>query len=136
MTETELPWKLWGRRIRPYALAVSLAAAMVSWSLLGTKDGGPGTLLDHTTAGLIIGIAGAVATICLWWGFWAKSDRLMQQGLLLTTGVFAARGIFIALDSSWFIQSVGLSFCWVVASAGAYLLETTTGEAARRRGRK
>lgn len=126
MAYTELPWIVAGRRIRPYALAVSLASAVVGFSLLVQHDG-PGNILDNSPHGLGLGISAIISSTLLWLGFWAKSSRWMQWGLLLTTGVFIARGVYIGLDTSFISQASLLSLCWGVASAGAYLLEVTTG---------
>ena len=125
MTLTELPWLFMGRRIRPYAFAVSLASASVAWILLTGRSSY--TSLDASVAGELVGWAALVAAILLWVGFWKGSDLLMEHGLAITAGVFAARFIFIGLHDSWVIQPALLSFCWCVASAGAYLLERTSG---------
>jgi len=37
VTDTDLPWRIAGRLIRPYALAVSLATLVIVWSACG-KD--------------------------------------------------------------------------------------------------
>lgn len=126
MAYTELPWMVAGRRIRPYALAVSLASAVVGFSLLVQRDA-PGDVLDSSPHGLGLGISAIAASTLLWLGFWLKSSRWMQWGLLLTTGVFIARGVYVGLDTSFSNQASLLSLCWGVASAGAYLLEVTTG---------
>lgn len=131
MTLTELPWLFMGRRIRPYALGVSLSTFVISWTLLVSRNG-PGAALDRTFAGQTIGILGFIAVVMLWWGFWRNSDRVMETGLLLTSGAWFARAVFIIMDVGW-TEGAFLSFCWVLISVGAFLLEHMTGAAAIRR---
>lgn len=117
---THLPWLVFGRRARPYALAVSLAAASLAGVILSNRSvwGNSGDVWSVAVAG-----TAAVAAALLWVGFWARSHLLMQHGLLLTAAVFAARGAYIALvGGSW--ATAALSWCWTVASAGAFLLES------------
>lgn len=130
MSNTELPQKLWGRKVRPYAFAVSLSTAVIVKGLLWDMEG-PGTKLDGTLTGALVGAVGLWAVIALWIAFWARSDVMMKTGLLLTAGVWSARWFFVGMDESFLSQSALLSMCWVVASSGAYLLEETTGEGTR-----
>ena len=119
MTSTELPWQAWGRKIRPYALAVSLASAVVAWAIL-VKHNDAGSHLE-SGSGVLVGWAAAAAVLLLWWGWWAQSDRTMRAGLLLTAGVFAARAAIVWLDQGTIAAL--LSVAWCVASGGAWLLE-------------
>ncbi len=121
MTSTELPWQAWGRKIRPYALAVSLASAVVAWAIL-VKHNDAGSHLE-SGSGVLVGWAAAAAVLLLWWGWWAQSDRTMRAGLLLTAGVFAARAAIVWLDQGTVGAAWLLSVAWCVASGGAWLLE-------------
>jgi len=121
MTSTELPWQVWGRKIRPYALAVSLASAVVAWAIL-VKHNDAGSHLE-SGSGVLVGWAAAAAVLLLWWGWWAQSDRTMRAGLLLTAGVFAARAAIVWLDQGTVGAAWLLSVAWCVASGGAWLLE-------------
>jgi len=89
MTDTDLPWRLFGRLIRPYALAVSLATLVIVWST--TTESAVGQLLDEAP-GHMVGTVAALAVALLWAGWWMRSDRLMRAGLIWTTGVWAAVG--------------------------------------------
>lgn len=123
MARTELPWLLAGRVVRPYALAVSLASGNLAAVILSQRSvwGDPVDGWSVIVAGLAM-----MATVLLWAGFWGRSSTLMQHGLLLTAAIFAARGVYIGTaGGNWY--TAGLSFCWTIASAGAYLLESTTG---------
>lgn len=121
MTSTELPWQVWGRKIKPYALAVSLASAVVAWAIL-VKHNDAGSHLE-SGSGVLVGWAAAAAVLLLWWGWWAQSDRTMRAGLLLTAGVFAARAAIVWLDQGTVGAAWLLSVAWCVASGGAWLLE-------------
>ncbi len=121
MTSTELSWHVWGRKIRPYALAVSLASAVVAWAIL-VKHDDAGSHLE-SGSGVLVGWAAAAAVLLLWWGWWAQSDRTMRAGLLLTAGVFAARAAIVWLDQGTVGAAWLLSVAWCVASGGAWLLE-------------
>jgi len=121
VTSTELPWQVWGRKIRPYALAVSLASAVVAWAILVRHDDAGSHL--ESGSGVLVGWAAAAAVLLLWWGWWAQSDRTMRAGLLLTAGVFAARAAIVWLDQGTVGAAWLLSVAWCVASGGAWLLE-------------
>lgn len=115
-----LPWRVFDRVIRPYSLAVSLATAVVTCSVL--SGAAVGTVLDEGAAQLLIGVAGAASTSLLWWGWWGRSISAMNHGLLVGAGVWAAVGAEVLLEgASW--PSGLIALCWSVASAGAWLLE-------------
>ena len=121
MASTELPWQVWGRKIRPYALAVSLASAVVAWAILVRRDDA-GSYLEEGF-GVIVGWAALAAALLLWWGWWRQSDRTMRAGLLITAGVFAARAAIVFLEGGTGTIAALLSVAWCVASGGAWLLE-------------
>lgn len=123
MADTNLPWTFFGRKVRPYCFAVSLACAVVVFGLLYQQDD-TGAVLDGTFFGFSIGALALAAVGFLWWGFWARSDRFMRVGLLFSAGLFAGRWIFLSLDGSFDKSHSLLSLCWAIASAGAYLLES------------
>lgn len=124
MTRTELPWLIAGRLVRPYALAVSLACATLG-ALIVTGQSRYGTgYWSHTVA-----LLSFTAAALLWAGWWHSGhlgNALMRHGLLLSAGVFAARGTFMILSG----EPIAGAFvaCWAVASGGAYLLEATSGD--------
>jgi hypothetical protein len=115
-------------------LAVSLSTLVISFSLLISRVGQGVSEVDggRTVAGQIVGVLGVVSTLALWGGFWRRSDLWMQIGLLLTSGAWFARAVFIVLDQGW-TESVFLSLCWALASVGAFTLEHFTGAAATHR---
>lgn len=121
MTSTELPRQAWGRKIRPYALAVSLASAVVAWAIL-VRHNDAGSHLE-SGSGVLVGWAAAAAVLLLWHGWWAQSDRTMRAGLLLSAGVFAARAAIVFMEGGAGTIAALLSVVWCVASGGAWLLE-------------
>lgn len=131
MGRTELPWLFHGRRIRPYAFAVSLAAA----TMFGLIVSGDSVWGSRDEWGGVVLALSASSVLLLWWGFWRPSDTLMQHGLILTAVVFAIRGTYIGATSGNWLTAV-LSYCWTVASGGAWLLERTTGDRAQGGGRE
>ena len=68
-----------------------------------------------------------ISVLALFFGFWLDDDHLMLIGLLLTSGAWFARGIYITLEQG-FTQSGMFSFGWVMASIGAFFLEFFTGD--------
>ena len=118
-----LPWTFLRRQIRPYAFAVSLACTVIVASMF--TGAGVGERLDQG-AGKAIGIAALAAAGLLWAGWWARSKRLMDHGLLLSTAVWAAVATIVLTEgSSW--PSGLLALAWSVASGGAWLLEVNDG---------
>lgn len=121
MTSTELPWTVLGRKVRPYALAVSLASLIVAWAILVRHDDAGSHL--ESEPGVLVGWAALAACLLLWHGWWAQSDRTMRAGLLITAGVFAARAAIVFMEGGAGTIAALLSVAWCVASGGAWLLE-------------
>lgn len=119
MSDTELPWQLWGRKIRPYSFSLSIACGVVAWSLL--THNAVGKTLDGT-AGIIVGICAVMAVLFLWVGYLGKNEIMMRHGLMASIGAWSAVGTFILLEGASLTSGL-LAFCWAGASAGAYLLE-------------
>lgn len=120
MPSTDLPWTVFGRKIKPFALAVSLA---VSLAVLG-RGNDAGTVLDGLTpAALTVGMAASAAACLLWVGWWWRSRTSLEVGLLMTAGVFADRCFLSWLETGFDSNTTLLSGCWVIAATGAYVLE-------------
>ena len=120
MSSTDLPWLIFGRKVRPYALAVSLSTAVIAWACLAGIA--VGKLLDGL-AGTIVGVAAVVTVAALWWGWLAKSEVWMHRGLLWSAGVWAAIATILAIDVGPINVNTLLAAAWVIASGGAWLLE-------------
>lgn len=109
-----------GRLLRPYALAVSLATAVITYACLheiavGALLSGPG--------GKIVALVGGISVGLLWVGWWVDRDRWMRWGLFLTTGVWTSVTTILAIDIGWWNVNPALAACWAIASGGAWLLE-------------
>lgn len=115
-----LPWRILGRAVRPYVLAVALATTVSVWSV--STDRAVGQLLDGLP-GTIIAAYGVIAVLALWAGLWARRDDWMRTGLLASAGYWAAVGTVIMLEPGVSLVSGWLAWCWVVASGGAWMLE-------------
>ena len=123
MTGGELGRRVVGRRVQPYAFAVSLATAVVSAAVL--VDAAVGLLLD-TWPGELLGVLGVGTVVCLWWGWWAQSEVWLRRGLLWSAGVWSGVGLVLAVEGGAWVSAL-LAWCWAVASAGAWLLEVDVG---------
>ena len=126
MSSTDLPWLVFGRKVRPYALWLSIATATSAWSLLTHRA--VGASLDGV-AGLIIGVCALAAVVVLWVGYLARLDQLMRSGLLLAVSSWFAIGVFLGLEAASPVSAI-LALCWAGASAGAYLLEAVAEDGA------
>lgn len=120
MSDTALPWSLWGRKVRPYALAVSLSTAVIAWACLAGIA--VGKLLDGPT-GVIVGAAAVITVAALWWGWLARSEMWMHRGLIWSAGVWSAIATILTIDVGFVNVNTLLAAAWVIASGGAWLLE-------------
>ena len=120
MSDTALPWSLWGRKVRPYALAVSLSTAVIAWACLAGIA--VGKLLDGL-AGTIVGAAAVATVAAMWWGWLARSEMWMHRGLIWSAGVWSAIATILAFDVGILNVNTLLAAAWVIASGGAWLLE-------------
>lgn len=121
MARTELPWLLWGRLVRPFPLAASLACANLAALIIAGRSvwGNETDEWSQATAALAL-----AATVLLWAGWWARSSTLMAHGLMACTVLFTMRGFYIGMvGDNWL--TAGLSLAWAAAAAGAWLLERT-----------
>lgn len=122
MTDNNLPWLIFGRKLRPFSFALSLATAVIGYGTLKGVAAGVG--LDGN-AGKTVGVAALIAVLMLVYGWWARSDKAMIRGLLLSTGVWASTTAFLALDIGITALSTMSAACWCVAAGGAWLLEVS-----------
>jgi hypothetical protein len=130
MTDSNLPWMIFNRKMRPFSFALCLSTALITYA---TLTGVPvGELLDGTTSGKIIGGVGIIAVLLLLFGYWFRSDRSMVSGLLLSTGVWMSVTTVLALDIGFFAVSTLSAGCWAIAAGGAWLLEVSHNPKTRR----
>lgn len=113
---TDLPWAFLGRRVKPLALAASVADFGIG---LGFFD--PDSYFSQVPHALVI-LTALLAVLAFWVGWWLNMVRLVQVGLLLTVGVFSAHAaLSVFIDHGLFEPLFWLSVSW--AAAGAFLLE-------------
>lgn len=116
---TALARRLAGRAVRPYALAVSLATAVIAYAV--ATDVAVGVLLDRWP-GHIIGVMAAATVVMLWGGWWGRSEAWLRRGLFWSAGVWAGVAMVLTIDGAAPV-SAALAWCWMIASGGAWLLE-------------
>lgn len=126
MGRTELPWRIMGRVARPFHLAVALATFVVAAQYLLLVPPGGESIWTHAT-----GAVAAFATFILAASWWVKSDRMAEWGLLLSAGVWVARGVLWGTVLGWSEPSVWFALAWVIGAAGAYVLEVTDPDGRR-----
>lgn len=118
---TTLPFKLFGREVRPVAAALVLATFTVFWiNILDVFDE---KIPAGSISGDIVGAAAALAVAALVGGWVANSKRMAEVGMLLTAGVWFSRTIVLILLEGFDFYGVYLSGAWVVVAAGSFLLE-------------
>lgn len=111
----DLPWAVFGRRVKPLALAASVANLSIAVGISEINFDSVPALIVMTLA--IIGL------LSFWVGWWCNTTRMVQVGLILTVGLFATRGAFSGLSLGWMDHEVWLSASWCMAAGGAFLLE-------------
>ncbi len=129
MTDSNLPWMIFNRKMRPFSFALCLSTALITYATLTGVT--VGELLDGTS-GKIIGGVGIIAVLLLLFGYWFRSDRSMVSGLLLSTGVWMSVTTVLALDIGFFAVSTLSAGCWAVAAGGSWLLEVSHAPENRR----
>lgn len=120
VAERNYRWEALSRAIRPYAFAVALATTVLVW-IAATRPYAQPEVSD--ISGYIILIVAALSVVLLFYGYWGRREQCLQWGLLLSTGVWAAAGTIILMDTSMPTASALLSYCWSIGSAGAWMLE-------------
>lgn len=114
-----------GRPVRPFHLAVTIATAVIAVSLTGS---GQDVGWPDGAESIILGVAAAGSAASLTVGWWFRSDWFAEWGLLLAVGVWISRAVYVLISSDTGILnnpvlSSLLSVAWAVGAGGAYLLE-------------
>jgi hypothetical protein len=121
-----------GRKIKPVALGLSVILAAISvYNLLDI--GLFGTLI----LGDVVAVASAVTVAALIAGWWFRSQRMAEAGLMLAFIVYALRTLFVLLTNPA-IEGVPIGAGICIIAAGSYILERASSrrdaEWAARRG--
>lgn len=125
---TNLPYELWGRPVKPVAAAI--AASMSVLALTNALSVG---VVEGFASHVILAAAAAAGT-ALAGGWIGNSQRMVEWGLLLATGVWVVRTVFVGLTEGWGFYGLYLNMCWVAVAGSTYLLEAIDdGTGVRRR---
>lgn len=126
VTRGDLPWKMFGRTLKPVAFAQMLALLVLAVAYVERFEREPGT---DTIAGVLFAAAAGTGAGLLFAGWVRGSQRLAEWGLLFAAGVWIARAALVLLTgygddpvAFW------LSLCWAIAAGGAFLLESIDEE--------
>lgn len=117
----DLPYVVWGRPVKPLALAASVAVFGVA---LGPFTPGGNQVFEFSSGmGYVQAVTGLVTLILFQLGWWLCYQRLVEWGLLLTAGVFCSRAVLGALTVGFLHPAVWISVGMSVGAAGAWTLE-------------
>jgi hypothetical protein len=114
----ELPWVVYGRRLRPFSFAIMLSTIVVGVQYVGLGEGPGSVLADGFTGGFAF-----IGAALLLLGWATMNDDVHDWGLLLCGGVWAGRATLYMLEDGPDAIGFWLSMCWVVGIMGAYALE-------------
>lgn len=118
---------VFGRKIKPAALG--FVFLMLVYVMNGITDRGA---LDGSMWGDIVAAVGAAAATLLLLGWWGKSQRMAEYGLLFAFFTFGARTLYLLLTDPTAEKTLsGVGVC--IIAVGAFLLERNDG-ARRHRG--
>jgi hypothetical protein len=114
----ELPYQLLGRRIRPFSLALMIATIVVvyQYEIIESGPGNHGFDIAET-------MFASMAISCLFFGWLIRNDDLHEWGLVLASGVWAARMSLYVLEQGFTDIGVWFSLSWMIGAIGAWLLE-------------
>jgi len=115
--------QLFGRPIKPLAFAIMLSGATIFYFNIVISTG----ILVDTFLGDVVGVAAGVSCALLFIGWWVRSQRLAEMGLVLGAGTWVSRAFVALFIEGWSFYGVYLSVAWAIACVGAYLLETFDG---------
>lgn len=119
MTKGDLPFRVFGRPLKPVALGLTLTMIIIAQSNLRGVDRGTDYPLST-----ILGVLAVVSAITLAVGWFWDRQTIAEVGLLLTVGVYTTRAAFIQFSTPW-DQAIWFSLATVVIAGGAYMLEAS-----------
>lgn len=116
------------RPIKPLALAIAMSMATLFWYNIVLNTG----IFHAGILGDLIGALAGSSCVLLFAGWWLRSTKVEQLGLLLAVGVWVTRTFFIGFIEGFGNIEVWLSACWSFAVASTYYLEATRTRPVRR----
>lgn len=108
---------LFGRKVKP--VAFGFAFVLTVYLAYGLTDSGT---FDGTVVGDVVAIGSAGAVAMMLGGWWGRSQRMAEYGLLLTVFVILARTLFLLLSDGLSERALQ-GFGFVIIAAGSYWLE-------------
>lgn len=119
---TDLPWLLWGRRVKPQAIVAVIALYGVA---IGPLYGGTRSeVFDfHSVPGEAMAVVAAVLIVVLVSAWWARSSRLLAVGLFGAMFVFGCRAFLALLESGPEHPATWISVALTTGMAWAWLIE-------------
>ena len=122
---TDLSVRFLGRKIKPYAFAVSLTMFVLAYMMFGHLAVGESF---RGWQGNVAGVAAVVSAVWLSFGWWWQKQSFLEWGLLLACGGWMVVSSVLAFEFGVFYHNTLLAFCWAVASVGSWVLERSQGE--------
>lgn len=114
----DLSWRFFNRPFKPVALGISII--MIVLCISGIANTG---LLTTTIWGDIVSVLSGATALLLFVGWYTRSQRLAEIGLLSSTFVFVVVFSFLLLTVSTTQTSIWISLGYTVVAGGSYLLE-------------
>ena len=114
----ELPWHVFGRRIRPFSFSLMLATLAVGIQFQVQVEA-PGEELHQN---IMFGLA-IVGVSLLFAGWVTIRDWVHDYGLLIVSGVWMGRTALYVMQDDWEQIGLYLSACWAVSAVGAWMIE-------------
>lgn len=112
-------WEFRGRRFQPVSLATALSMLVLAVAFI--RNLAVGDMLDGPPGDVAAGAA-LVAAALLAAGWWGRKPPWHSAGLFLAAGVWMAVTVILLVDTGWSV-SAQLGGCWVIGTAGAWLIE-------------
>ena len=122
MTRGDLKWQLLGRPVKPVAFFISMTLFTVFWyNVVIDADLARGAIV-----GDVIGSMAFAALAALIGGWLARSQVMVEVGLIIAFFVWVTRSTMILYTFGPDHVAFWLSLCWAGVIAGAYVLESQT----------
>lgn len=122
---TDLSVRFLGRKIKPYALAVSLTMFVLCWMMVNHLAVGE---FLRGWQGEVAAVLSGASAVWLTVGWWWQRQSLLEWGLLMAAGAWMVTTAVLSFEFGVFYHNTLLAFCWVIASVGSWVLERAQSE--------